>query len=233
MTGACLVYDVPSLGRRTAMPHIVVDHRESRSEVIRSLRADPSVTIEVKELSCGDYILREDVVIERKAASDFVLSIFDQRLFQQVARLKQEFAKPIFVVEGDVFKTRSQISPAALQGALSYLVAIEGVSLLTYDGPGQTATLISTMARHLQEGLGYEVPTRAAKPKVGADIAQFLLEGLPGCGPKTAKTLVSTFGSPLAAFNASVEDLCNVPGVGKKTAVRFREALTWTAPVKS
>jgi fanconi anemia group M protein len=212
------------------MPHITVDHRESRSPVIQALKADPNLTIDVKELSCGDYLVREDVAIERKSATDFVVSIFDQRLFQQVARLKQEYARPIFVVEGDVFKTRSQITPQALQGAISYLVAIEGVTLLTYDSPAQTAVLVATMARHLQEGLGYEVPTRAAKPKVGPDTAQFLLEGLPGCGPKTAKTLVSTFGSALAAFNASVEDLCKVPGVGKKTAERIRDALTWQAP---
>ncbi|MBC8741873.1 hypothetical protein F6X40_35585 [Paraburkholderia sp. UCT31] len=215
------------------MPHIIVDHRESRSAVIQALRADPAVTLEVKELSCGDYLVREDVAIERKSATDFVLSIFDQRLFQQVARLKQEFARPIFVVEGDVFKTRSQISPQSLQGAISYLVAVEGVTLLTYDSPAQTAALIATMARHLQDGLGYEVPTRAAKPKLGPDTAQFLLEGLPGCGPKTAKTLVSTFGSPLAAFNASVEELCKVPGVGKKTAERFRDALTWRAATEA
>jgi Fanconi anemia group M protein len=84
------------------MPHITVDHRESRSPVIQALKADPSLTIEVKELSCGDYLVREDTAIERKSATDFVLSIFDQRLFQQVARLKQEYARPIFVVEGRV-----------------------------------------------------------------------------------------------------------------------------------
>ena len=198
------------------MPHITVDQRESRSPVIQALRADPEVTIELRELSCGDYLVREDVAVERKSATDFVLSIFDQRLFQQVARLKQEYARPIFIVEGNVFKTRSQITPKALHGAISYLVAIEGVTLLTYDGPAETALSIATMARHLQEGLGYEVPSRAAKPKVGPDTAQFLLEGLPGCGPKTAKTLLSTFGSPLAAFSAPVEKLCEVPGVGKK-----------------
>ncbi|MEX3983959.1 helix-hairpin-helix domain-containing protein [Paraburkholderia sp. EG287A] len=94
--------------------------------------------------------------------------------------MPQEYARPIFVVEGDVFKTRSQITPQSLQ--------------------------------------------------VGPDTAQFLLEGLPGCGPKTAKPLVSTFGSALAAFNASVDELCKVPGVGKKTAERIRDALTWQAP---
>ncbi|WP_434715595.1 ERCC4 domain-containing protein [Paraburkholderia sp. A3RO-2L] len=211
------------------MPHITVDLREARSPVIQALRADPSLTLKMRELSAGDYLVREDVAIERKSAVDFVASIFDQRLFQQVARLKLEFARPIFVVEGDVFKTRSQITPQSLQGAISYLVAIEGVTLLTYDSPAQTAALIGTMARHLQDGLGYEVPTRAAKPKVGPDTAQFLLEGLPGCGPKTAKALVGTFGSALAAFNAPLEELCKVPGVGKKTAERIRDALTWQA----
>jgi Fanconi anemia group M protein len=207
------------------MLNITIDSRESRSPVFAALRANPDVEAVVRELPCGDYLPRSDFAVERKEACDFAQSIMDRRLFSQVLRLKDGFDRVLFVLEGDPYRSQSAIEPAAIRGAISYLMTIEGVSLVTVQNAAQTADLIVTMARHLQEGLGYEVPLRVGKPKNLRDLAQFLIEGLPGVGASGAKALLAHFGSAQALFNADEKALCAAPGVGKKTAARILEVL--------
>lgn len=210
------------------MLEITIDNRESRSPVMRALQARPDLTCTVRELSCGDYLPHPSYAVERKAAQDFVLSIMDRRLFAQVLRLRAEFNQAAIVIEGNPYDTRSGMQPQAIRGALSYLMTISGVSVVMVKDTAETAELIATMARHLQEGLGYEIPLRGNKPKDDRDLSQYLIEGLPGIGPSSAKALLAHFGSAMAVFSASAADLCTAPGVGKKTAQRIREALDFT-----
>lgn len=210
------------------MIEIVVDSRELRSPILGYLQALPDVNCTVKELVCGDYLPHSTHAVERKEATDFVLSIMDRRLFSQVLRLKDEFESVTFLIEGDIYKTRSAITPEALTGALSYLMTLAQVSVVMVKTPKESADLIFTMARHLQVGLGYEIALRANKPKNLTDLAQFAIEGLPGIGPKSAQALLKHFGSVAAVYRASVSELQAVPGVGKKTAERVREVIEFS-----
>lgn len=206
---------------------IVIDSRESRSPVWQLLHRDPTLELEIRELPCADYLPHPEFGIERKDATDFVLSIMDRRLFAQVKRLKDEYPRVAILIEGDPYATRSGIAPEAVRGAISYIMAIEGMSLLMVSEARETAALLTTMARHLQEGLGYIPPLRGNKPKDQSDLSLYLVEGLPGIGPTTAQALLKHFGSAQGVFLASVKELSEAPGVGKKTAERIRQALDY------
>lgn len=212
------------------MIEIYADHRETNSGLIEVLRSNPKLNVHSRELSSGDFIIHGTTCIERKSAIDFVASIMDNRLFNQIAKMKLDFANPIILIEGNPLKTYSKIKPEAVIGAMSYCTAIEKVSIITVANVNETAMMITTMARHLQEGLGYEVPLRSNKPKASLHQSQYLVEGLASIGPKNAKALVNHFGSPLKAFNASVEDLCKMNGMGKATAQRIYDALRYEEP---
>lgn len=80
---------------------IVVDERERKSGIPDLLKA-VGVNLEVKTLPIGDYIVAPETIVERKSVSDLISSIFDGRLFDQCDRLKENFAHPIILVEGDV-----------------------------------------------------------------------------------------------------------------------------------
>ena len=82
------------------MTYMIIDSRESRSPVHRHLMADPTLEVTVRELSSGDYLPHENFGVERKEATDFVLSIMDRRIFSQVLRLKAEYAQVLFILEG-------------------------------------------------------------------------------------------------------------------------------------
>jgi Fanconi anemia group M protein len=207
------------------MAIIVADSRETKSTMIQQLKAMEGIEVMVKELSSGDYILHENTVVERKSAIDFVQSIKDQRLFQQIEKMKLEYATPMILIEGDVFRTRSDMKHKAIAGAISYITAIRGINLVTLANPQETAMMLATMARHLQEGLDYVVPIRTGKPKTSDLMSRYLVEGLAGVGPNNAAMLLNHFGSALAAFNASIADLCAIKGMGKTTAQRIYDAL--------
>jgi len=75
---------------------ISVDMREQRSGVTRQLERSSIVTVKYADLAVGDYVLSDEVVVERKEATDFVLSIMDRRLFGQVAQMKASSAFTAF-----------------------------------------------------------------------------------------------------------------------------------------
>lgn len=204
---------------------ITADSRETRSGIPAKLEKLPGVTLHQAEMSSGDYLLAPGVAVERKAASDFVISLLEGRLFEQLARLVIEHERVIILVEGDIYATRSAIAPEALDGALSYLALLSGASLIHSPSVARTPYLLHRMATHLQHGLGYLIPVRTSKPK-GPAAALYLLEGLPGVGPNLARVLLEHFGSPRAVFSASRESLLQVKGLGAKTADGILAALS-------
>lgn len=208
---------------------IFCDMRESRSGVLERLR-DLGASVKVGDLETGDYVVSSELVIERKTADDFISSIMDGRLFTQAARMKLNFARPVFLIEGDIYATRSKITREAIDGALSFIVAIEGASVLYVRTPRNAAELIFRMAKHCQEGLGYDVAFRRGKSEPGEGHALFLLEGTPGVGPTTAAKVLTHFRSPLAFMNASIDKLMEVPGLGKKKAERIFSCIRWELP---
>lgn len=207
------------------MGKIIVDSRESRSGICQMLQQQ-GIEVETAELEVGDFLLAEGIGIERKTALDLIASILDRRIFSQAALMKATFARPFVMVEGDPFTTRSQIEPAALIGALSWLSVIEGIQVLSTRNEQHSAMMMATMHRHATEGLGYAIALRGAKPKDRRIQAAYLVEGLPGVGPIAAGKLLTAMGSPGAIFTATQSMLREVPGVGAKTAAVIREVLT-------
>ena len=210
---------------------LIADVREGRSGVIQALKRLPAVTVIEQELSSGDYVLTEGCAVERKEATDFVLSVMQGRLFDQVARMQNEYAQVTVLIEGDPYATRSNIAPEAVDGALSWLSLLSGAQVIMSPSAEVTPRLLWRMALHVTHGLGYEIPLRAAKPKNA--VAQYLVEGLPAVGPKTAQALLSHFGTPRAVFTATEAELQQVPGLGKKTAATIAAALQTSTRPKS
>ncbi len=203
----------------------MADMREQRSSVCDYLEKNRNVAVKYVDLSAGDYICGPGVAVERKESTDFINSIIDTRLFSQVRLLKAEYARPIILIEGDIFDTRSKVSPTALIGAISYISVIEGLSVIHTDDSRQTARMLETMTRHSQQGLGYEVALRSQKPKDFSIMSQYIVEGLPSVGPKTAQNLLKKFKSVAGVFSATEKELCEMPGIGEKTASRIHEIL--------
>jgi ERCC4-type nuclease len=204
---------------------IQCDSREARSGIAARLASVKGIEVVQLELACGDYRVGDELLIERKAATDFVLSIMDGRLFEQVAKMAAETSRAVILLEGDPLKVRSEMREESILGAMSAIPVFFNVSLLQAGSIEQSAMLIATMARHVTAGLGYEIGLRAKKPKETGLVAQFLAEGLPGVGPETARKLLNHFGSARKMFSADAAAMQRVNGVGPKTAQVIQAAL--------
>jgi ERCC4-type nuclease len=203
-----------------------VDHRERGAGVAEWLAAQPQVRLEWRQLVVADYVIGPSAAVERKRSADFVASIIDRRLFDQVERMTESFVHPILIIEGgDLYAVR-QVHPNAIRGALSYVALLRGMPILRTSDAEDTAALLFIMARHAQHGLGYQVPLRP-KPRAGgpAQRQQYALQALPGVGPTTAHTLLTHFGSLAAVLGANEEELRIVPGVGPTRARNIRDTL--------
>ena len=80
---------------------IIVDHRENKGQLPRYLY-EKDIQLETKALEVGDFILSNECVVELKKVSDFVNSLVDGRLFTQAKELRENFQKPLYIIEGDM-----------------------------------------------------------------------------------------------------------------------------------
>lgn len=177
-----------------------------------------------KRLELADFIISDEIGIERKTAHDFVRSIMDGRLFSQIADLRESFEKPILLIEG---KNLYGIHPNAIRGAISSIAVDYGVPIIWTDNTEDTASYLYTIARREQLENKKEVGIKGTrKPLTLAEYQGYIVASLPGVGPLTAKSLLSHFGSVERVFAASEKELREAPGVGKEKAKRIRAVIS-------
>ncbi len=204
-------------------PSVIVDSRERNSELIESL-IESGASVEVRTLPVGDYLISDRVCIERKTVSDFESSLVSTRLFDQAERLKEHYSAPIVVIEGP---RDFMLSANVITGAIAHLYIDVGVQVIMSEGVRDTARIITALARHEQRGERRELsPKGGARAHTDAQYREYVIGNLPGIGAKTARLLLTHFGSITNVANATEKKLAEVDGIGKKKAARIREIMS-------
>ncbi|MFL5800774.1 MAG: ERCC4 domain-containing protein [Roseiflexaceae bacterium] len=221
------VKDVASLGQPL---RIHVDSRERQSPIPALLASFPDVVLSFAALPSADYLLSDTVAVERKTASDFVASILDRRLFGQTTRMSALFPRALLIIEGGLAQVPHRIDMQAIRGALAFLAVRAGITVLQLSDATETAAMLRLMARHAQERMDQPVSLREPRPPIEELYGAYLVEGLPGIGPRRARLLLAHFGSPAAVMCATAEELVQVPGIGKKSAQRIWQTLNTHYP---
>ncbi len=203
---------------------IEIDYRERDSGIIEILRAKENIIAEEKRLFIGDYFINRHIAVERKTTRDFILSIIDGRLFSQASRLKRHAEVQLMVIEGtDLFSTGYEIDPQAIKGAIVSLSISWQIPLIFSKTPDGTAEIL-VMAGFQDVKYQDEILKRAGRrPRRLLTRKLFLLQGLPGIGPKMAKRMLEHFGSVEKVIAASEHELSCVAGIGRKKASVIRE----------
>lgn len=200
---------------------VIADYREK--EIIEHLKKIGAKVNETN-LLVGDFVCSERIAIERKTHSDFISSIIDGRVFEQAKSLKENFAKPIIIIEG--YSDR-QINENALRGATASLLVDFGISLLSTKNPLDTARIIYWIAKKEQLEGGKEIKIKVGKKsKEMKRLQEQIVAGLPGISTVISRRLLEHFGSVEKIFSANEEELKKVKGVGKKLALKIRKILT-------
>lgn len=203
---------------------IVVDHRELCSPVADCLEKK-GVKILKKQLPVGDYIISERIGVERKRCNDFLDSLIRKRLFDQVKRLSDAYEKPLIIIEGEGLFSRN-IDKKAIYGALASIVSDYGFSIIQTKDSDETADFLFALVRREQLKQKREISLRGKKPSLSQrQQQQFIIEGLPLVSAVTAKKLLEYFGSVRRVINATVDELIEVEGIGKKKAKIIKEII--------
>lgn len=220
---------------------IEVDHRET--ELISELLSKhPNITVKRVTLELADFRIEDregnELLIERKRCeptesspdgrNDFESSVIDGRLFDQAERLYFKTANsdhqviPVVLLEGDIYGNSRTMLVQQISGALSFLSAIQRISVLSSFGPNHSAYIVSKLASHFVDGLYSPIARHKAKPKALVSQKLFVLESLPGISSGIAEALLERFGSIRAMAQAEEHELASVKGVGPK---RSREII--------
>ena len=207
---------------------IVVDEREKKSGIPDLLRA-VGINLEVKTLPVGDYIVAPETIVERKSVSDLISSVFDGRLFDQCNRLKEHFAHPVILMEGNVEQIEQIVeNPLVFYGAISAVAIDFKIPIIPTPNATHSAKMLISMCSRKDSLKGPFLK----KIKKSDDVTRQQLSvlcSLPGIGEKLATRMLTKFGSPSKTLNASTADLAKVDGLGEARAKKIKQMLEHTS----
>jgi Fanconi anemia group M protein len=223
-TGAARVFKTDDTIR------LIVDSRELPTAVARELTR-LNVEISDESLKIGDYIVSEDVAVERKEMGDFIQSMIDGRLFDQLVALRSAYRRPVLIMEGEQLIGLRAVNPAAIYGALASIAIRVQVPIIWTRNAEETAIVLYRMAHLEQIGAKKTLRTRSGET-MGTDAKslEYILSGFPGVDTVISRAILAEFGTLDKVFSAEEKDLQRVSGVGKKIASRIRRLLTTKHP---
>jgi len=184
--------------------HIIIDNREQKLKAIFDQKKD-IITYESKQLDIADIVISEDIAIERKEGTDFIASIMDNRLFEQVLRLKDTYADPILILEGlnDKVFENTGMNIKSIYGALSFVSYKLGISVIPTRNIEDTAIVIERIAHREQVKDSTPILSRKAPKQMSKkERRTFIIEGLVDIGPKKARALIDKYKTPHQVFKA-------------------------------
>jgi DNA excision repair protein ERCC-4 len=214
---------------------IVVDKREKNSGIPELLKQS-GVFVDFATLKVGDYIVFNNVAIERKTISDLLTSFYDGRLFIQCSELVKHFSSPLLIVEGNIiedlkFESRESLRSYNQKFQLVYdslitVVLDFKIPLVHTPNIEHTTNFLIAIANKLSRKYSYGPLLRKIKKQSSEQIQQLsVLSSLPGVGGMFAVKMLKEFNTPKRALNASAAELAKIPGFGTVRAQRIRKIL--------
>ncbi|HLC86166.1 MAG TPA: ERCC4 domain-containing protein [Candidatus Nanoarchaeia archaeon] len=214
------------------MTKIIVDHRENK-QMIKEL-AKVGLDIDVKQLAIADFVLEvkteagelQTIGIERKTTQDFLDSIIDKRLVNQLILLKQNFNFPLLILEGteDVYTLRN-FHPNSIRGMIASICLDMQVPMITTRSFRDTAKMIKVISSKFEKSRKPISLLTKRKPLTTKEMQEYIIESLPGVGPTIAKNLLNKFKNVKNIFNASEEELIEVDKIGKIKAKEIKKII--------
>lgn len=206
---------------------IFADYREKSTGTVKEL-VDLGINVKLEMLSIADYLLSSRVAVELKTTDDFVSSIIDGRLLEQLKAMKQNYERPIVIIQGtqDIYSVRN-VHPNAIRGMLGTIAVSYGIPIISTKDEKDTAALLLSIAKREQEQDKKDFSPHAdRKPMTLKEQQEYLISCLPNVGPNLAKELLKHFGSVHAILLAPEDLLKNVPGIGDKIAKQIKDILS-------
>jgi len=203
---------------------ITADDREKSSGLIELL-VNKGFEVAVQHLSCCDYIINNEISIERKTGRDFLVSIVDGRLFRQAKAMKISLQRPIFIIEGNPFNVAMGFTPGSIRGVILSLQVIWYIPVLFSKSKEDTCRIFKMLGDQEEVQTNLLTLRHGYRPKRVITKQLYVLQGLPNVGPKLAIRMLKHFGTVRRVMQADIEALSTIEGIGKKKAEAICDVL--------
>lgn len=202
---------------------ITVDTREKQSLIAANL-LNKKANIKYETLQIGDYLI-EDTIIERKTFQDFVGSMLNKRLLDQLQEIKK-YPKHFLIIEGfDYNYNQFNVHENAIRGMLLSIAIDFQVPIIYTENEEDTTNFLILLAKKYERPQ-QQMSTRPSKTlKTKEEQKQFILEGFPGIGPVAAQHLLEKFPTLKEIFNTTEEQLKKI-GLDENKINKFLNLLT-------
>jgi DNA excision repair protein ERCC-4 len=218
---------------------IIVDYREHQQlPLLREVFTDVTST----QLSLGDYLITQNnqaVVVERKTITDLIASIRSNRLWDQLLRLMKaeeineyRIIRRILLIHGSFSEYYNTLfmSPqrelnnhwAQLMGAFCEILYVYNTPIIYAENDTAFKAFLRILAKREATGKNDKIPEARwyMKPQKATlpikDRKKYILTSLPYIGERLAENLLARFTTIANIASASVEELEQVPKIGKK-----------------
>jgi len=205
---------------------IIIDDRERNVKLLNKL--EEVFNIKRERLDVGDFVISDRIIIERKTLEDFLASLLDKRIFEQIEKLKASYERPLIIVEGstdieDLFNLRD-IHPNAIRGLLLTIMVDYNIPIIFVKNEEEFVNLLEILARREQlKNNKRPLVKIVKKTKTVKEAQETLISSIPGINVQLASNLLLYFKNPKNIANASVSELKKVPLIGEEKAKKIFE----------
>ncbi|PNX50804.1 MAG: hypothetical protein BV456_05430 [Thermoplasmata archaeon M8B2D] len=200
---------------------IIVDTREKQSLVAANL-LHKKANIEFEKLDIGDYLIN-DIIVERKTFQDFLSSMINKRLPEQLSNMKK-YPKQFLIIEGFYYNyEKFNFHENAVRGMLLSIATDFQTPIIFTEDEEDTAKFLILTAKKFEKPKTNTSIRPSRNSKTLEEQRLFILEGFPGIGPSTAYALLKKFHNLKNIFKAKKKDLSEI--LDEKKLDKFKEIL--------
>jgi len=218
-----------------------IDHRERK---VAHFIEDVCSETKIINLPLGDYLIaseQEAVIVERKSVYDFISSVRSNRLWDQLLRLMKaeevlgyRVRRRILLIEGSVERYLRSIARYSIRdtevfwsqimGAFLEILYVYNTPIIFIEKEEELRPFFKTLIRREEKGLNDKLPeAKWYRKRVNAELPtkdrkRYILSSIPLIGEILARNLLKHFGTISNVANASVDEIQEVPKIGKKKA---------------
>ena len=208
---------------------VILDYRERRVLKYFVKFCD---YLEITNLPIGDILFEYGLIVERKSADDFVSSIRNRRLWEQLKILREceeimgiPIQRKLLLIHGSFASYPAPIAGAIYEIIFNYQIPV--VKLENYE----LEDYLRILYKREKEGKNSLQPEESfklfkARKTVKRELSEeewkiYILSSMPEVGEVLAKRLIERFGSIHNIANATVGQLMQVEGIGEKKAKKI------------
>ncbi len=209
---------------------IISDIREVEvNKKLSELSTNNNIFLDVQQLKVADFILSDRLGVERKTQEDFINSLIDRRLFEQLSSLSASFLRPLLIIEGVEgsgfdLKYGRNINDSAVIGAINSILIDFRIPVYLTKDIDHTCEILINLAKREQLDKKRLVQICANKKVQGPEeIQERIIGSFPRINRSLSIKLLEKFKSIKNIVNASLDDLIKVEGIGTLRAKKIKE----------